>query len=120
MTILILIICALVLISVVDYDIRNRTKKLENKCKNCWPVTFKLTEDGYLVYSVNDKIWTEIIKYSEKNGIPRLDYMKFNSYDSNYKNFTKTLSTIQNCHLWNTREFNKYKEGLKKYLENNK
>jgi hypothetical protein len=27
---------------------------------------------------------------------------------------------MQNCHLWNTREFNKYKEGLKKYLENNK
>ena len=115
-----LIICTLVAISVVGYDIRYRVKKLENKREKCWPVTFKLTEDGYLVYSVHGKLWTNIFKYSKDNGIPRLDYMKFNDYNSDYKNFTTTLGTIQNCHLWNTREFNKYKEGLKKYLENNK
>ena len=120
MTILLLIILILIAVSIVGYDIGYRSKKLENKCKNCWPVTFKLTEDGCLVYSVNGKLWTEILKYSEDNGIPRLDYMKFNTYNSDYKNFTSTISTMQNCHLWNTREFNKYKEGFKKYLENNK
>ena len=45
MTIWLLIICTLVAISVVGYDIGYHAKKIENKCKNCWPVTFKLTEE---------------------------------------------------------------------------
>lgn len=120
MVIWILIVLMIIGVIIVGYDINNHVKKLEYKCKNCWPVTFKLTEDGCLVYSVNGKLWTEILKYSENNGIPRLDYMKFNTYNSDYKNFTSTISTMQNCHLWNKREFDKYRVGFEKYLMNNK
>ena len=104
----------------IDNKILNNRKR-RYKMHLEWPVYHRLDDKGLLQYSVNNELWTHLIKYVNIDNKPVLMYMKYkNEEDSDYINICKVLSNVNACHTWNKNEFRKYKNSLEKYLSDNK
>ena len=104
----------------IDNKILNNRKR-RYKMHLEWPVYHRLDDNGLLQYSVNNELWTHLIKYVNIDNNPVLIYMKYkNELDSDYINICNVLSTMQTCHTWNENELSKYKNSLEKYLFNKK
>ena len=103
------------------WSIYNMYKKLKKKYKTAWPAKHRLDANGNLQYSVDGKIWTNILGYSEdfdygKYKGPALEYIHIDNTGA-FNVWKNNLSTIERCHEWNRKALDTYIREVKEYLK---
>lgn len=109
-----------IMLGVLGYIYFTNYKKLKYKYEKCWPVELRLDNEGNLQYSVDNKIWTYIIGYSDDFDYgtghgPALGYINIKPDD--LPMWHSNLYSMQKCHEWNKKALDLYINKLREYLE---
>ena len=106
---IVLFIVLVIMIGIFGFQIFKNYKNLKYKYEKCWPVQHRLDKDGNLQYSVDGKLWTDIIIYPYNECIEsNLIFLKPKNNDE-FELYKTKLNTMQKCHVWNTKQLLLYK-----------
>ena len=112
-----------IMIGIFGFQIFKNYKNLKYKYEKCWPVQHRLDKDGNLQYSVDGKLWTYIIGYTEDFDYgtghgPALGYIQFKSDEEDeYKSWCNMLYSMQQCHEFNKKALDLYIGKIQEYLK---
>lgn len=112
-----------IILGIVGYHLFNNYKKLKYKYEKCYPVQHRLDADGNLQYSVDGKLWTYIVAYTDDFDYgtghgPALGYIQFKSDEGDeYKSWCNMLYSMQQCHEFNEKALDLYIGKIQEYLK---
>ena len=112
-----------IMLGIVGYHLFNNYKKLKYKYEKCYPVQHRLDADGNLQYSVDGKLWTYIVAYTDDFDYgtghgPALGYINIKPNDKGtFEVWKNNLHSMQKCHEWNKAALDLYIGKVKEYLK---
>lgn len=112
-----------IMLGIVGYHLFNNYKKLKYKYEKCYPVQHRLDADGNLQYSVDGKLWTYIVAYTDDFDYgtghgPALGYINIKHDDKGtFEVWKNNLHSMQKCHEWNKAALDLYIGKVKEYLK---